>query len=748
MLKVFLCTTALTGALVSVPAFAEQTAPDAAESSQAAEEGGVGDIVVTAQRRDENLQKSALAVSVLSGDALTQSGVSQAQDLSKLVPSLKLSSAGGGGTQVTIRGIGSFAGNPFAEPGVAINLDGVYLPRSSGPNGLYYDLERVEVLKGPQGTLYGRNATAGAVNIIVRQPKDEFELRANLEAGNYGKMRGELAINVPIEGVGGFRVAGVILRQDGYFKNGYADDDTNAFRAQFKFDQGGPFTLLLSGDYAHQGGKGSGAVIALSETGFVSSDPRLGASRDGSNVILQNVSNAITSGANPNLLPRFTEDGFIDVTNWGVSATANYDFGGAALTVIPAYRRNETHYLHFNAGFPVNSDEYSKATSLEARLSSTDKGAPLQWLLGGFYFNEDLNFNLRPFQGVAYGVTLPVLNTRSYAAFGQLTYALTDALRLTGGLRYTDEKKTMDGQLGFQNPAFGPGFPVTFLPLTGRVSASSVTWKGGLEFDVSPASLLYASASTGFKAGGFFASQAPNTSKPEKLTAFTLGTKNRFLGNTLQLNAEAFYWKYKDKQVTHIGPIQPFGFNLITENAGRAEVYGAEADLIWQPTRNDRLSVNAQYLHSRYNDFIYSQTTLTGPPQTACAVSPLTPTSVTVNCTGRELPRAPKWTVNLSYLHTFEIGAGNLDAMVGTRLESRSVMGEEYLPGQYQKGYMLSNASLTWRGTDDRYTVSVYVDNIEDEVVKASSFVQPVVGLPLVTLAAPRTYGVRLGFKF
>lgn len=740
MIKYLLSTSALAGALFVA-------APTMAQEAAATDDGGVSDIVVTAQRRSESLQRAALAVSVVSGDELTQAGVSQAQDLTKLVPALKLSTAGGGGTQITIRGVGNFAGNPYAEPAVAVNMDGVYLARSSGPTGLYYDLERVEVLKGPQGTLYGRNATAGALNIIARKPQKEFGAQGSFEYGNYNKWRGELALNVPLGDVVSARVAGVISRRDGYLKDGYLDDRTDAIRGQLLFDQGGPASLLIAADYAHLGGKGPTGVIALSETGFVSPDPYLGPSLDGSNFILQNVSNLITGGANPNLLPPFKNDGFLDITNWGVSATGKYDFGGAELTVIPAYRRSVSHYLHYNAGFPVASDEYSKVTSVEARLASSDKGSALQWLLGGFFFNEDLNFDLRPFQGVAYGVTQPILNTRSLAAFGQLTYSVSDTLRLTGGLRYTDEKKKQDGQLGFGT---GPGNPVTFVTLNGgRISESSVTWKAGLEYDAGPASLIYANVATGFKAGGFFASQAPNTARPEKLTAYTIGAKNRFLDNKLQLNFEGFYWSYKDKQVTHIGPIQPFGFNLITENAGKAEIYGAEADLIWQPTSHDRLAANVQYLHSRYNNFVYNQTILTGPPQTACAVTPVNAVSVSVDCSGRVLPRAPEWTLNLSYQHSFEIGdAGRLDAQVGTRIESRTVLGEEYLPGQYQKGFMQSNASLTWHGSDDRYYISAYIDNIEDNVVKTASFVQPIIGLPLVVLGDPRTYGVRVGFKF
>ncbi|KUR77532.1 TonB-dependent receptor [Novosphingobium sp. Fuku2-ISO-50] len=741
---------------------ASTAAPATPGATPEASGSGIQDIVVTAQRRTESLQKAALAVSVLGSDALKQAGVTQAQDLTNLVPALTLSSTGGGGTQVTIRGVGNFAGNPYAEPAVAVNLDGVYLARSSGPTGLYYDLDRVEVLKGPQGTLYGRNATAGAVNVIARRPQNGYEAEGEVEYGNYNNRRVELALNAPIEGVGAIRISGVVAKRDGYESDGYDDEDTQAVRGQLLVDHGGPFSLLVVGDYAHTGGMGSGGVFALSETGFVSSNPYLGAAVDGSNAILQGASLGITHGATANLLPPFKTDGFIDVNNWGISATAKYDFGGAELTVIPAYRNSVSHYLHYDAGFPVNSDEYSKATSVEARLGSKNKAAALQWLIGAYFFNEDLNFDLVPYQGVAYGPTQPILNTRSLAAFGQATYALTSALRLTGGLRYTNERKTQNGQLGY-GP--GPGLPVTYVSLDGGlIQESRVNWKAGVEFDAGPHSLLYANAATGFKAGGFYASAlnptAPdpatsNTSLPETITAFTAGAKNRFFGNTLQLNVEGFYWKYKDQQITHIGPVYPAaaGNNLITENAGSADIYGAEADLVWQPISTDRFAADVQYLHAKYNSFVYYQANVAGPgssPQTACAYTTnAADTQFTVNCSGRVMPRSPKWTVNLSYQHTFELGhVGTLDARVGTRIESESVLGIEYLPGEYQKAYTKTNASLTWHDANKRYSITGYVDNIEKSVVKTYAFVQPVVGIPMVGLDAPRTYGVRLTGKF
>ncbi|EIZ77616.1 TonB-dependent receptor plug [Novosphingobium sp. Rr 2-17] len=728
-------------------------------------EGGVTEIVVTAQRRSENLQKTALAISAVSSEQLRVANISQPQDLSKLVPALKLSSTGGGGTQVTIRGVGNFSGNAYSEPGVAINLDGVYLARSAGPDGLFYDLERVEVLKGPQGTLYGRNATAGAINIITRKPDDKLSLEGTLTSGNYGLLRAEGAVNAPIsEGVA-LRVAGQVTRRDGYLSDGYSDDRSEAVRGQLKVQPSSDLSVLLSADYTHVGGKGPGSVLAPY---LQSGDPYRGSSENGTNAILTGASLQITNGANPNFLPKISDDGFVDIENWGVSATIDYNFGGVKLTVVPAYRHSESNYLHYNAGFPVRAYEASKAKSLEARLGSDNPGGALQWLVGGYYFDEALDFDLFANQGVSFNRTIPNLSTRSYAGFGQATYSLTDTLRLTAGARYTHERKTQDGLNGGPTPSVPAGYPGTaqsyyelacapydastgtcYAALNGRLSQSKVTWKGGVEFDAGARSLVYANVATGFKAGGFFGSTEPNTFKPETLTAFTVGSKNRFFGNTVQFNVEGFYWIYKDKQITHLGPIQPGGFGLITENAGKANIYGVEAELLWQPSTNDRLSLDAQYLHSRYSDFVYKQTTATSAPNTACPTTQVAgEAAVLVDCSGRPVSLSPEWTLNASYMHTFDFADGSaLDALVGTQIQSSYWVGEEYLAGEYQKSSMVSNASLTWRSADRRFSLSGFVDNIENEAVKSGSFVQPVLGSTFVVLRAPRTYGLRVNFK-
>ena len=473
---------------IATPVVAQtQTVQDVAGDAQVAEadadqtQGGLADIVVTAQRRSENLQRTALAVSAIGGEQLQSANISQPQDLSKLVPALKLSASGGSGTQVTIRGVGNFAGNAYSEPAVAINLDGVYLARSAGPNGLFFDLERVEVLKGPQGTLYGRNATAGAINIITRKPDDQFTAEGTVSVGNYDLLRGEAAVNAPLAQGIALRVAGVITRRDGYFSDGYSDDRSESIRAPLKLDPTDRLSILLSSDYTHVGGKGTGAVLAP----YLDSDiPYRGSADNGTNAILTGASLAISGGTNPDLLPKLGKDGFVDIENWGVSATIDYAFDGARLTIIPAYRRSENDYRHYAAGFPITAHELSKATSLEVRLGSSDDSA-LKWLVGGYYFDEALNFDLFANQGVAFNRTIPDLKTRSYAAFGQLTYSLTDALRLTAGGRYTHERKTQVGINGGPAPAVPTGYPGTpqsfYDMLCTPYEASSGTCYGGLD---------------------------------------------------------------------------------------------------------------------------------------------------------------------------------------------------------------------------------------------------------------------------
>ncbi|WP_084238494.1 TonB-dependent receptor [Sphingomonas asaccharolytica] len=746
--------------IAAMPAVA-QTAPTPTESAEAPQ--GIPDIVVTAQRREETLQKAAIAVSAVAGDTLTKNSISQATDLTRLVPSLQIAPAASF-TQIYLRGVGTFGSNAFAEQGVAFNLDGVYLSRPAAPAGLFYDLERIEVLKGPQGTLYGRNATGGALNVITAKPKfGELGGYLNAEYGNYNAIKGSGAINVPIGEHVAFRLAGQYAKHDGYYSDGYDDEDTRAVRGQLRGETGTGLDATLSIDYAHVGGKGSGGTIMPLLDGknrLGPSDPR---------VIAEYLTRAPTAPV-PQFIAR--NDGYQDNRFFGASMTINADLGFAKLTVIPAYRKTDLDFVSYASSFLIDVTENSDQMSLETRLSN--KSGPLNWVLGSYYFTEHVTANQFFDQGSNGTRINSRLGTDSYAFFGQGTYSLTNTLRLTGGLRYTHDNKTQDTEahtLPFVG--FVPGvFPLVPIIADIRsfpksdVSFSKVTWKAGLEFDLGPRSLLYASVSTGFKSGVLFAAEGLNYSKPETLRAYTVGSKNRFFDNKLQLNIEAFYWDYRDQQVTHLGAVQVastpggpiFGPIFATENAGQATIYGAEAELQFQPTRDDLFTANVQYLHARYDSLQYQAYSTTGvAPVVGCAtaVTSLTGASpqariYNVNCSGRPVVNAPTWSINAGYQHTFQLGnSGRIIAGADTRIESSRFLSIEYLALGQQGSYMMSNARLTYETANGRYSLTGFINNIENKLVFSNSLQSPAKGGTVYNqLRPPRTYGVRGSMKF
>ncbi|HSI16834.1 MAG TPA: TonB-dependent receptor [Sphingomonas sp.] len=750
------------GALIAaMPAFAQTAPAPAAETAEAPQ--GIPDIVVTAQRREENLQKAAIAVSAVAGDALVKNSISQATDLTRLVPSLQIAPASAL-TQIYLRGVGTFGSNAFAEQGVAFNLDGVYLSRPAAPAGLFYDLERIEVLKGPQGTLYGRNATGGALNVITAKPKlGVLGGNLNAEYGNYNAIKASGAINVPIGEHVAFRLAGQYAKHDGYYSDGYDDEDTQAVRGQLRGDTGTGLDATLSIDYAHVGGKGSGGTIMPLLDGknrLGPSDPR---------VIAEYLTRSPTAP-----VPQITArgDGYQDNRFFGAALTINADLGFAKLTVIPAYRKTDLDFVSYASSFLIDVTENSDQMSLETRLSN--KSGPLNWVVGGYYFTEHIVAD-QFFDQASNGTRIKSrLGTDSYAFFGQGTWSLTDTFRVTGGVRYTSETKMQTTEahtlpfVGFVPGVFPlvpiildiPSFPKT------DVTFSKVTWKAGVEFDLGPRSLLYASVSTGFKSGALFSAEGVNYSRPETLRAYTIGSKNRFFDNKLQFNVEAFYWDYKDQQITHLGAVQVattpggpiFGPVFATENAGAATIYGAEAEIQFQPTQDDLFTANVQYLHARYDSLQYQFYSTSGAaPVVGCATALTTQTGASptariynVNCSGRPVVNAPTWSINAGYQHIFSLGdAGRVIAGADTRIESSRYLSIDYLSLGQQGSYMMSNARLTYETANGRYSLTGFINNIENRLVFSNSLQSPAkAGTIYNQLRPPRTYGVRASVKF
>ena len=779
----WLSTVALSALAVAAPAFGQATSTPAAATLHSAatptanegnttqnavtNNGQLEDIVVTAERRSTDVQHTALAITALSGDEVTRGGGISAASLVSAVPGLGVTTA----TPIQnifIRGVGGGVINNYGDPAVSYNIDGVYIQRPfGGPSGTYYDLDRIEVLKGPQGTLYGRNATVGAINVITKAPKFEFGGGAGIEFGNYGDLQTNGALNIPLSDTVATRFAFKTNQHDGYLTNGYNDARSVAGRASILFKPNSDLSLRITGDYFHDTSKGPQVIFIYqkddSQKFTDPGNPWFGLQLPPCTVPIQCPTIPTTYLTNP--IPVAGSDAFTNNKVFSLKAQLDYDLGPATLTVIPAYVDSDIAFRTYTGGYVSNTRFLSHQYSLEARLGSTGAG-PLKWVVGGFYYGERMNaYNdfSQPQGFVVFNV--PHQNDTSYAFFGQATYSLTQSLRVTGGLRWTGEKKSQDGYSLISNvPAAactgggatlepGPEIPQRCrLINTGGTKETNVTWKAGVEFDAGPRSLIFANVSTGFKAGGLFLGAPPNTYRPEHLTAYQVGAKNRFLDNKLQVNLEAFYWDYKDQQVYSFANVRPAGFANYPINED-GWLKGVEAEVVLLPTTNDRISANIVYEDGKYTRYTNPGATLFIPPATTIVVVPAS------TLTNVARPAIPKWNGTVSYQHTFDLSSG-ADLVFGANahFESGAWFDLTHRANSYRAGYAMIDGSLTYNASDDKWSVSLFVNNVTNKAViyggtalvynKSSAYSPPNPNAWTVSIYPPRTYGVRLSAKF
>jgi iron complex outermembrane receptor protein len=781
-------TTALAATLAPGVAVAQASAPEPEQpntiSAEVPEEG-IADIVVTAQRRSESLQRAGLAISAVTGDSLARTGITDVEGLTNVVPALQVQTAAGPYNLFYLRGVGSFTVNPLSDSAISFNVDGIAISRPSATSGVFYDIDRVEVLKGPQGTLYGRNATGGAINVITRAPElNDFNGEFSAEYGNYDSLKVNGAVNVPLGDNAAMRAAFMTSDHDPYLSDGTSDQEDRAARLRFKFEATPDVTIQLGVDYFHQGGRGAGAVLVhgnFVEDRVGNTDPRAQAI----------YASTLYFPAGSFFAP-LPNDSFLDNTFWGVNGSVEWLSDLGTLTVLPAFRRSSIDYRSSVAGLHIIESSVSEQTSIEARFAS-DETRPLRWLIGGYYLDEQAEPHTRYNSVFNFSYQDFSAPLKSLAGFGRVTYAVTDRFRVTGGLRYTRDRKAIDatgviantlcfaalntgnplacvGTPGFPYDGVLPaevqravqsGFPVPYGTSGAVVLGTSVsnsqqrtftktTWRAGAEFDLAPRSLLYASVETGFKAGGFYFGNFSPFYQPETITAYTVGSKNRFFGNRLQINAEAFYWKYKDQQVSHTTRDAAGAVVFATRNVGRASIKGAELEAVYSPSRSTVLGLNLQYLDATYDSFLYAVPNTGAPPVTSCPFTNTGP-ELLIDCSGRVAPQSPKWTLNLSAEQTVPLGsAGELVFNAATKYQTGIWLGFEYLAAQRQESYWMSNAQVTFSPTDERWWIGAFVANIEDAVVKTNAFPHPLAGAALVTTPPrpPRTYGVRAGIRF
>ena len=364
-----------------------QASPNPPQPAAAAPDQGLADIIVTAERRSETLQRVAIPVSAVSGGALATAGVSDVTGLSRLVPALVVQPGLGSTTNFYLRGVGSFAANAFGENPIAFSFNGVYIGRPAATLGTFYDLDRVEVLKGPQGTLYGRNATGGAINAIPAKPTFD-RVRGDLlvEYGNFDSKKVQGALNLPLSSGVAIRIAGQALEHDAYLSDGYDQQRGAAARVSLLLQPADGFSAYVVADYAKFDERGSGAVLVPGALTPDAPDPRLriGGADPRSLAALARDIPSFASGLAEG--PR--KDGYNRGEFWGVSATVQADLGFADLTFQSAYRESRPNYLSYNNGYSALNREFDKQVTGEARLSSKP-GSDFKYVLGALFFFYD-----------------------------------------------------------------------------------------------------------------------------------------------------------------------------------------------------------------------------------------------------------------------------------------------------------------------------------------------------------------------
>jgi iron complex outermembrane recepter protein len=720
-----------------------------------ADEGGIDEIVVTAERRETNLQDTPVSITALTADSLQGSGVAVINDIAATVPNLTSTTGSQGSSDANffVRGVGQFDFIITNDPGVGLYVDGVYLGRTIGAMLDSGDIQRVEVLRGPQGTLFGRNTLGGAINIISRQPDpSEFSGNVNATYGSRNRIEVSGGINAPIGDGSAFRVSGFYRNQDGFARNAvtnarFGATDRYGGRAQLRLGLGENLRIDLSADYSLDKSNPAPSVLrAIAPLPFF---PPQAASDifDPANFYQVFASNS----------PEARNE------TYGFSGTVTLELGAATLKSITAYRKLDGFSTADNDGtrFKLFDQDVTTAQnqfSQEIQLSGDALDGRLNYLLGGYYFRENARQVLELcFAPISDPTALPFADcntwtqgnnqkTRSTALFGQLRYKLTDQFSVTVGGRSTwDKKRIISNQFfDFQPQGVGPGAIFGFglppallgqrivLPivsnLPARANFNKFTPKVGIEFAPNKDALLFASYSQGFRAGGFngrlIAPQADVPSyAPDTNDTYEFGFKLDLLNRKLRVNGTGFYSTYKDIQQTISDPAVQFR----VANAGDATLKGFELEITAVPTDGLRFDAAVGYTSSKFKNV----PALVGP----------------IN--GNRLPFSPEWTVSVGLEYALGFAGGKLTPRVDYRFQSDVFFTAFNLPLEEQDGYGLLNARLSWTDANKTFNVAVYGQNLTDE--QYFTFGQNALaaqGVAFNYLGRPREYGVSVGYRF
>ena len=721
--------TAAAALLVAAPAFAVQDTVSAAPAGTE-----VGELIVTAQKRNESVQTVPAAISAISGASLDQRGIASAQDLQYAVPSFH-SGTLTGSTGITIRGVGATSVGTGGSSGVAVNVDGVYQTQTTTVDIAQVDLDRVEVLRGPQGTLYGRNATGGAVNFITNAPTDKLEGYLLGGYASYDEYHLQAVLNVPLMD----RVRTRLMvdyrdREDGFVKN-----------------------ILPGGEDVD---KGKTLLTRFRLAADVTSALRfdLGLSEMHSTGPWQYLTNYSSPAPSSFLINPFLANATFISTPWrtdendpvsgsrdyeSISGTFTWKLPFGTLKSITAFQSYLYTFANDGDGTNLSIAPYrgrynDQAVTQEIDLSGTwDR---LDWVAGFFYLSEGsfnslfYNFPLG-LSGLTPGSTLdfeqPRYDTTSYAGFGDATFHLTKSLKLIAGARYSEDLQTaVYGNIAGISE-FGQIIPVPFCPQeTDNLKYDSFTPRAGLQYDFTPDLNAYFTYSKGFKAGGANIYSCHDDYAPEKITAYEGGFKSRWFDNALTFNISAFYYDYTNFQVSQI-----VGLSLDVTNAAAAEIKGVELETVWAADRHWTLNANYSYIDATYSNFSNTDG--------------LNPQLGVQNLDGHLLDNSPLSSANFGIAYrTDELSFGRLTARLDASYRSRTFFREFNALIDSQAPYGLVNLNLIWDSPDQRYEARLYATNVTGQAYIQAMGDSTSIGTRYVTWGAPRQVGGEIKVRF
>ncbi|MFM5913864.1 MAG: TonB-dependent receptor [Chakrabartia godavariana] len=749
-------THALRASLFAISAALMCHAPARAQDASTADASAdSGEIIVTAQKRAESVQAVPISIAAFSGASLDKASVVTILDLGKVATNFQsVRSSNTGSTRIGIRGVGSLA-NTLIEPSVAVFMDGVYVPRSGSILGSFLDIEGVEVLRGPQGTLFGRNASVGALSLRSALPKDTFSGAVSAELGSFDRYKLSGHVNVPLADNVALRVAGMGQWYKGPWHNKldgkrYGGSDDMAFRATLKADLG-KVEWVLRADYTKLDGDG----VANFDFDPASVSPAR----------LAFLQAAFAGGPDTNLNDRnmnqFMATGLVD-KNWGVSSTASLDVGASTLKLIDSYRVWKNDQLDGDVIYlPISLASRrslfdSKSQNHELQFISPEKqwlGGKFDMVAGAYYFEEDFGLGEQLNMGSSFcGILVPAgpgrtactsyyattggvaatnqdvfQNVKSIAFYGQGNLHLSDKFTVTLGGRWTNDKKR--GTYRQASSPFTQALRATENLTYPGISEGRFTYRVSLNYKPTEDVLIFANHSTGYKSAGFNSGGGtPSLSTfdangnlvatrrlfdRETVKNYELGFKSSWLDRALKFNTTLYRMDIAGFQDRAFD-----GVSFIVRNAGNLRQQGAEVDLAMAPSRDLSVTGSFAYLDSKFTRFA-NASNLPGLPGTQ-------------NLTGKPNTFSPKWSGNVALDWTHDLGASGMNVAMNANV---SFVSDQFVgtvndanPQSRADGYALLGARLTLNGPDDRWSVSVFGRNLTDAHYWPLSVYQPLGG--------------------